>query len=129
MRKKIACLSVASLLFLANFDKSEICFLENLILRAIYFIHYLLLHYYKHLVLMSFLTPSIKYLHCHICCNAVQSSAWLLHYIKIKKLLLLKCFSLPIFQLIIISVSKKLVHPVNLRLPPLKRGINYKCLF
>ncbi len=64
------------------FSQSEICFLENLNSCERLFYHYLLLHYYKHFVLMFFLTPSIKYLHCHMCCNAVQSSAWLLHYIK-----------------------------------------------
>jgi hypothetical protein len=43
MRQKIACLSVASLLFLAYFDKGEICFLENLILFA--FILFVIYHF------------------------------------------------------------------------------------
>jgi len=42
------------------FSQSEICFLENLNSCERLFYHYLLLHYYKHLVLMCFLKPSIK---------------------------------------------------------------------
>jgi len=62
----------------ANFSivsQCEICFLENLNSCERLFYLYLLLHYYKHLVLMHFLTYYlIKYQRYHKCCNAVQKT-------------------------------------------------------
>jgi hypothetical protein len=82
-------------------------FFRKFDLVRVYFTLYLPLHYYKHLqkpvhpvnLRLPPLNRGIKAedcfsvisdqlfadQHCHGCCNAVQSSAWLLHYIKIKK--------------------------------------------
>ena len=96
MRQKIAWLSVASLLFLAYFDKGEICFLENLILFA--FILFVIYHFIFGNYCLTIVQLSFNHCFC-LCCKAVHSSAWLLHYIKSKKRLILKCFSFPTFQL------------------------------